>query len=284
MKKSYPTASYIEKYLRHYVDGLRLPTGFLTAILQAYKSIDSRLWLMENSSSMKICDRYRAKIDSKLEHIEREDGYSRWIELVQTVDFHVKMSARCWIPTKFWLVNDPGPSVGPQRFNVAFGMTSDVKTERTVALDIMERVRLDTDHNPLTRQLRKIEKRVREDAPRLMAANKVVTVVLCTQGRQTDEYGNEGSAVMKEFVDSLEALSKLPVKIVVRLCTDDEKATDFFNKIDGKLKSVDVLDDYWGEAVSLYIRSTFHFTDVFNTDICTSISLPHTLEDGSVFA
>jgi len=132
-------------------------------------------------------------------------------------------------------------------------MLDDVQTERTVALDIMDRVRLDTDQNNLTRQLRKIEKRVREEAPRLMAANKVVAVVLCTQGRQTDEYGNEGSAAMKGFVDSLEALSKLPVKIVVRLCTDDEKATDFFNKIDGKLNSVDVLDDYWGEAVSLSV-------------------------------
>jgi hypothetical protein len=230
-----------------------LPTGFLAAILKAYKSIDSRLWLMENSSSMKILDSHRAKIDAKLEHIEREDGHSRWTELSQTVDFHVKMAARCWIPTKFWLVNDPGPSVGPQRFGVAWGMLDDVQTERTVALDIMDRVRLDTDQNNLTRQLRKIEKRVREEAPRLMAANKVVAVVLCTQGRQTDEYGNEGSAAMKGFVDSLEALSKLPVKIVVRLCTDDEKATDFFNKIDGKLNSVDVLDDYWGEAVSLSV-------------------------------
>jgi len=151
-------------------------------------------------------------------------------------------------------VNDPGSSVGPQRFSVAWGNHDDVKTERAIALDMMKRVRLDTDQNHLARQLRKIEKRVREEESRLIAANKVVTVVLCTQGRQTDEYGKEGSAVMKDCVDSLMALSKLPVKIVVRLCAHDEKATEFINMIDVKLDSVVILGDYWREAteVNLY--------------------------------
>ena len=166
LQKRYPSTSHVEKYLQHYADALRLPTGFLKSIVKAYKSIDSRLWLMENSSSMKTRDGHRAKIDAQLKHIKREDGHSRWAELTQTVDFHVKMSARCFIPTKFWLVNDPGPSVGPQRFAVAWGSHDDVKTERTIALDMMNRVRLDADQIPLARQLRKIEKRVREEIGR----------------------------------------------------------------------------------------------------------------------
>jgi hypothetical protein len=32
--------------------------------------------------------------------IMKEDGVSRWSELQQCVDFHLKMAARCWIPTK----------------------------------------------------------------------------------------------------------------------------------------------------------------------------------------
>ena len=90
----------------------------------------------------------------------------------------------------------------------------------------------------------------------MIASNKVVTVVLCTQGRQTDEHGNEGSAVMKDCVDSLKALSKLPVKIVVRLCAHDEKAEEFVSKIDGKLDSVVILGDFWEEAVSLHVPNT----------------------------
>ena len=255
--KRYPSTSHIEKYLHHYLAALRLPTGFLASIIKAYKSIDSRLWLMENTSSMKILDSYRAKTDSKLKYIKKESGHSRWAELSQTVDFHIKMSARCFIPTKFWLVNDPGSSVGPKRFAVAWGTHDDVKTERTIALDMMKKITLDKEYNHLSQQLRKIERRVKKEASRLMAANKVVTIVLCTQGRQTDEDGDEGSDVMEDFVDSLEALSKLPVKIVVRLCAYDEKATELCNKIDNKLNSV-VLFDYWGEAVSLFTAECLH--------------------------
>ncbi len=246
-----PSASH-KKSLHHYAVNLRLPTGFITSIIEEYNSIDSRLWIMENSSSMRTKDAHRAKIDSKLEKIIREDGHSRWGELTQIVDFHVKMSARCWIPTKFWLVNDPGSNIGPQRFGVAWG-TQPIRKERELALDMMNRVRLDQDTNHLTRQLRKIETRVREDAPRLLAANKVVSIIICTEGRPTDQYGNKGSAVMKEFVDCMVGLSKLPVKIVVRLCTDDERASSFFNKMDGQVESMDVLDDYWGEAMEVCV-------------------------------
>ena len=250
--ESRPSASHIEKSLHHYAVNLRLPTGFITSIIEEYNSIDSRLWEIENSSSMRTRDAHRAKIDSKLEKIIRQDGHSRWGELTQIVDFHVKMSARCWIPTKFWLVNDPGSNIGPQRFGVAWG-SSPVRKERELALDMMDRMRLDQDTNHLTRQLRKIERRIGEDAPRLLAENKVVSIIICTEGRPTDQYGNKGSAVMKEFVDCMVGLSKLPVKIVVRLCTDDERASSFFNKMDGQVHSLDVLDDYWGEAMEVCV-------------------------------
>ena len=258
MTKRYPSTSYVQKYLQHYLTALRLPIGFLPSIITSYKSIDSRLWLMENTSSMKILDSHRAKTDTKLKYIEKEGGHSRWTELSQTVDFHIKMSARCFIPTKFWLVNDPGSAVGPKRFAVAWGAHDDVKTERTLALDMMNnKITLDTNQNHMSQQLRKIERRVKEEAPRLMATNKVVTIVLCTQGRQTDEDGNEGSDVMEDFIDSLEALSKLPVKIVVRLCANDEKASELCNKIDDKLNNTVVVFDYWGEAVSLLFEFEF---------------------------
>lgn len=269
-----PSASHIEKSLHHYAVNLRLPTGFITSIIDEYNSIDSRLWVMENSSSMRTKDAHRAKIDSKLEKIIREDGHSRWAELTQIVDFHVKMSARCWIPTKFWLVNDPGSNIGPQRFGVAWG-SSPVRKERELALDMMGRVRLDQDTNHVTRQLRKIERRVREDAPRLLAANKKVSIIICTGGRPTDQFGVKGSAVMKEFVDCMVGLSKLPVKIVVRLCTDDERASSFFNKMDGEVESMDVLDDYWGEAMEVCVVFLVEIYDtVMLTQSRANVPLP----------
>ena len=255
MKELYPTPLYIEKYLRHYIANLRLPIGYLISVMKVYDSIDSRLWLMENTSSMKIRDSHRAKINSKLKHIIKLDGHSRWAELTQVVDFHAKMSARCFLPTKFWLVNDPGQSV-PQRFAVAWGTHEDVKMERTIAINMMDRIKFDgMDKCPLTGQLRKIEKRVREEAPRLMAATKSVSIVLCAQGRLTNEFGDEGPEVMNEFVDVLDSLSKLPVKIVVRLCAGDDEAKHFLDKVDSKSNSLVVLDDYWGEAIEVYLHN-----------------------------
>jgi hypothetical protein len=64
-----------------------------------------------------------------------------------------------------------------------------------------------------------------------------------------------GTSVTHEFQQSLLPLSSLPVKIVFRLFTDDERAIEFYNSIDTKSASIDVLDDYWGEALEVYLHN-----------------------------
>lgn len=41
-----------------------------------------------------------AMMDDKLELMKREEGASRWSEQIQCAEFHMKMAARCCIPTK----------------------------------------------------------------------------------------------------------------------------------------------------------------------------------------
>jgi len=253
--QSSPSPSSCKKYLRHYIDSLQLPPGSFSTVLKCYESIDSRKWLIENSASMKVRDAHCMKVGSKMEYIESDDDVTRWHEFTQCFDFHVKMSARCWIPTEFWLVNDPGPSVGPQRFCVACGSQEDLSEEREMANEIIANVTLKQKRNPLASQVRRIEKRIGKIAPRLISHNKHVVVMLCTGGKPSDEFGNAGSAVMQDFVDSLVSLSKLPVKIIVRLCTDNDRITDFFNRLDSKLTDIDVLDDYFGEAMEVYLHN-----------------------------
>lgn len=77
-----------------------------------------------------------------------------------------------------------------------------------------------------------------------------VTVIIYTQGRATNRDDENGSRFLRDFQDELSRLSRLPVKIIIRLTTDSEEVRDVFNTMDGRFDSIDVLDDYWGEVSS----------------------------------
>ncbi|KAL7522496.1 hypothetical protein ACHAWX_007197 [Stephanocyclus meneghinianus] len=109
--------------------------------------------------------------------------------------------------------------------------------------------------NPLACHITNIAAFISAEAQRLYSLNKHVTLVIFTQGLPTDQNGSVGPTVTHEFQQSLVSLFSLPVKIVFRLFTDDERAIDFYNSIDTKSTSIDVLDDYWGEALEVYLHN-----------------------------
>ena len=48
-------------------------------------------------------------------------------------------------------------------------------------------------------------------------------------------------------------LQQLPVWIVIRLCTDEDKMVDYWNTVDGEIElNMDVIDDHNGEAREIY--------------------------------
>ena len=99
--------------IKDYLSTLNLPPGIFSSVLQSYNITDSRLYLLDNSSSMKIRDSHLATnntngrrssrtLDST-KQIECVDNVTRWDELSECILFHAKMASKCWIPTKYWL-------------------------------------------------------------------------------------------------------------------------------------------------------------------------------------
>ena len=226
--------------LYQYVKGLGLPKGVVSTVLRNYKACDSRLWLIDNSSSMSAMDSHI--IGGKLHEIKKNETVSHWQELQECVAFHAKMAARVWLPTKFWLVNDPGPEVGLQKFSLCWESSTDIATEMSQLKHIMTTATPRMQKNQLAHQIRSVQRGVTKEASRLLSQHKHITFVLCTQGIPTDAQGQGGPTVTKEFQQALSTLSRLPVKVVLRLCTNDAK---MLKMVDNRLAVSDVLVDFW---------------------------------------
>lgn len=95
---------------------------------------------------------------------------------------------------------------------------------------------------PLCRQIRDVVARIQELEPQLRANCHKAVVVIATDGESSD--GN--------IVDAMRPLHDLPVWVVIRLCTDDDKIVNYWNNIDSQLElEMDILDDLFGEAAEV---------------------------------
>ena len=106
---------------------------------------------------------------------------------------------------------------------------------------------------PLTRHLNNIYALVSSMQRELETKGQRVVVVLATDGVPTDSSGHTGWKVDDDFEHALERLQSLPVWIVVRLCTNDERVVEYYQKLDDRLEwNLEVLDDFVDEAKEVY--------------------------------
>lgn len=102
---------------------------------------------------------------------------------------------------------------------------------------------------PLTQHIQEIHAELLEMAPDLRRNGQRVCLVLATDGVPTNKHGANEEIYRREFVDALRNLEGLPVWVVIRLCTDNDKVVSFWNDIDSILElDIDVLDDFTAEA------------------------------------
>jgi len=229
--------------------------GLAKSLANVKSSFPLRIWVVDNSGSMQRDDghqiiqrRVTAKNDFKFV------GCTRWDEIKEAVNYHTQMAALLEAPTSFRLLNNPGLGGGTesQQFGIAQTTKENIALEVEHATNIMTRTR-PGGTTPLTEHIREINKTLLALKPELEAAGKRVAVIIATDGLPTDGLGNEHQAAQDQFVQSLRRLEGLPVWIVIRLCTDDDEVVDFYNGLDDQLElSMDVLDDFVGEAKEVY--------------------------------
>jgi len=223
-------------------------TGLAIALSKNALAYDHRIWIVDNSGSMQISDGHRVMVNENEYRIVES---TRWEEIQDTVKYHAQMAALLDSPTIFKLLNNPGSSVGPQQFSVAESGDANSSNDIKIAMQVMSNAR-PGGVTPLTRHIHDIKKAMEQMTPQLRADGKKVAIIIATDGLPTDEQGYGGEMANEDFVRALRSLEGLPVWIVVRLCTDQDSVTEFYNGLDAKLElSLEVLDDFMGEATEV---------------------------------
>jgi hypothetical protein len=119
------------------------------------------------------------------------------------------------------------------KFSLCCASPEDVPDEMSSLESALKHATLGQDQCPLT-ALHKMIDIILPMASALNVHDQKVTVVICTQGFPLDEHGMSPRSVQQDFLSELKTLSKLTVKIFIRLCTDNDSAKDFIIHWTGK--------------------------------------------------
>jgi hypothetical protein len=224
--------------------------GFSTGMIRAFhiqkESFPLRVWILDNSAAMSVRDAHIVRVN----HQQTIDNVTRWDELKDCLFFHTDLTARFLLPTRFALLNAPQSGL-PQYFSLA--QAGNLMQEQQIVQKILTHA-FPNGATPISAQLQILHGYITSIAPQLFSKQHTVPIVVTTQGLPTSATGETSSDVINGFFRILESFEQLPVSIVLRLCTDDEKAIDFYNSMDKRLK-VDVLDDFYGEALETFLRN-----------------------------
>ena len=148
------------------------------------------------------------------------------------------------------MLNDPAIGPNAQQFGIA-ELSLDprvLQQEVDRAIAIMKSAE-PRGVTPLVQHIEEIRLSLLEIEASLRADGCRVAIILATDGLPTDSAGYGGEAIQQQFVEALRKLEGLPVWVVIRLCTDEERVVEFYNNLDGQLElSLEVLDDFLEEA------------------------------------
>mmetsp|Transcript_12167 Transcript_12167/g.23256 ORF Transcript_12167/g.23256 Transcript_12167/m.23256 type:complete len:414 (-) Transcript_12167:540-1781(-) len=231
------------------------PRGLAAELGRTRSVYPLRFWVIDNSGSMQTSDGHELRTHNSpgAAHTIHKVPCSRWKELQGSLEYHIQLAGLLEATTVFRFLNDPGSLVGPQEFSVGdttatTTMEQQIEMARTVVQKASPR-----GVTPLTEHLQDIKGQIMNMETSLRERGQEAVVVLATDGLPSNAYGESSEAVLREFLYALKEIQSLPVWVVIRLCTDDEKVVSYYNSLDSELElPLEVIDDFFGEAAEIH--------------------------------
>ena len=206
-----------------------LPPGICEGFVESGDQFGARFWIVDNSGSMQTQDGKRLAGGGQRRGLVTA---SRWEELGDALAFHGGVASALGVPTEFLLLNQPAGALK----RVVCGVGDAHREAAAVAAVVAS---APTGRTPLCRAVGEVVGEVRACAPALAARGQRALVVIASDGEASDG----------DVLRALAPLRDLPVWVVVRLCTDDDRVVTYWNDVDEEIElEMDVLDDLVGEA------------------------------------
>eukprot|EP01035_Chromulina_nebulosa_P021818 gene21818-28236_t len=222
-----------EPAVKEYLTANRWPPGLQDALIKGINSFPVRYFICDDSGSMATSDGNRLlPVNNTFKMVT----CTRWSELTDSLKFHVRLAQSAGAISEFRLLNNCPP--------VTIGTGDSIGYNKI--LDAFDRS--PSGGTPLCRHISEIVQQIRAFESQLRANGQKACVIICTDGESSDG----------DIAEAMKPLCTLPVWVVVRLCTDEEKIVDYWNNTDNAIElDMDVLDDLHGEAEEVYALNSW---------------------------
>jgi len=238
---------------------LGVPPKLADVLAEEDADIALRVYILDNSGSMAKGDGH--VMQGEAQGRMRSVPATRWEEVKAMALHHADWNAQLGVPCEFILLNSPNPA--RPRDGVDFVRVDEdlgsVVNQRQCLADLLARTR-PSHGTPLTERLQHLLFRLRGNARELEAHGQKVMITIVTDGAPNGSRAN--------FVQALRQLTReVPAYLVIRLCTDDDDVTQFYDDIDKEVElSLDIVDDLHGEAKNVYqMNPWLTYTPVLQT-------------------
>jgi len=236
-----PTQPVVDPATSESLAGRGFPRGLTQELVKSAQIFPIRLLVVDNSGSMQTPDGARL-VDMGNRH--SMVSCSRWQELSVTLASVGYMAHALGARTDFLLLNPPGGacqylSVGGDGASApSIPRLGPMVDDATLARSMQAVSPAGT--TPLTEALQQVIGLLTPAVPELTSRGQQAVVILATDGLPNDP---------PSFLGALQQLQRLPVWLVVRLCTNDDNVVSYWNDLDNSLEApLEVLDDEAGEA------------------------------------